>query len=167
MRTLADVLNLKGTGVVSVLSSATVLEAARVLAEKAVGSVLVVEDGAIVGIFSEHDAVRRVLAEGYRAATTLVSEVMTRDVAALSPETPVRDAMRLMTANRWRHLPIVVDGMVLGVVSIGDLAKCAACELDRSYVELARYVVGPSVECESEWPTTFLPAPSPAKDAPH
>lgn len=164
MRTLADVLDFKGTDVVSVPSGATVLEAARVLAEKAVGSVLVVEDGAIVGIFSEHDAVRRVLAAGFRAATTRVSDVMTRDVVALSPETPVHDALRVMTVNRRRHLPVVVDGMVLGVVSIGDLAKCAALELDRSYTELARYVVGPSVHCESEWPTTFLPVSALGKD---
>ncbi len=102
-------------------SSTPVIEACRRMGDRRAGSVAVVDEaGRLVGIFTGRDAVSRVLAEGRDAATTQLAAVMTRDPATLSPEQTALDALRLMWDGGFRHLPMVKDGKVLGVVSRGD-----------------------------------------------
>lgn len=102
-------------------SSTPVIEACRRMGDRHAGSVAVVDEaGRLVGIFTGRDAVSRVLAEGRDAATTQLAAVMTRDPATLSPEQTALDALRLMWDGGFRHLPMVKDGRVLGVVSRGD-----------------------------------------------
>lgn len=102
-------------------SSTPVIEACRRMGDRHAGSVAVVDEaGRLVGIFTGRDAVSRVLAEGRDAATTQLAAVMTRDPATLSPEQTALDALRLMWDGGFRHLPMVKDGKVLGVVSRGD-----------------------------------------------
>jgi len=102
-------------------SSTSVIEACRRMSDRRAGSVAVVDGaGRLVGIFTGRDAVSRVLAEGRDAATTQLASVMTRDPATLSPEQTALDALRLMWDGGFRHLPMVKDGKVVGVVSRGD-----------------------------------------------
>lgn len=120
---LQGILAEKGSVVHGIDAKATVLDASRKLASAGVGALLVLDGARPVGILSERDIVRRVLAMGLSAATTHVAEVMTREVLALRPETSVEDAMMVVTQRRLRHLPVVADGNVVGMVSIGDLTR--------------------------------------------
>ncbi|MGD9616604.1 MAG: cyclic nucleotide-binding/CBS domain-containing protein [Alphaproteobacteria bacterium] len=110
--------------------SATVLDAARRMRERNVGAVLVVEDRRLVGIFTGRDAVSRVLAEGKSASDTVLAEVMTRNPECLSLGHAAIDALRLMQDARCRHLPIVTDGVVVGIVSRGDFRGIEQDRLD-------------------------------------
>src|SRR5271167_3683175 len=110
---------------------ATVIEAARHMHERRVGAVLVTEgDARLVGIFTGRDAVGRVLAEGRNAATTTLAEVMTLDPRTLAPNRTAIEALRLMQDARCRHLPIVHDGKVVGIVSHGDFSGMERDRLD-------------------------------------
>jgi CBS domain-containing protein len=111
--------------------SATVLDAARRMRERNIGAVLVTEeDRRLVGIFTGRDAVNRVLAEGKPAADTVLAEVMTRNPECLAPGHSAIDALRLMQDVRCRHLPIVKDGRVIGIVSRGDFRGLEQDRLD-------------------------------------
>jgi len=111
---------------VSLPPSATVAEAVRVMAERNIGSVLVVgEDGRLLGIVSERDIIRRVLAAGRRPEETTLEEIMTRDPVTVDPEATVEEALRAMARIRVRHLPVVdkSTGRLVGVVSIRDVEE--------------------------------------------
>lgn len=113
----------KGSDVHSVPPNATVWDASRAMAERRVGAVLVMEEGRVAGIFSERDLLVRVLLAGRDAKATPVSEVMSKDLVYITPDTPIREAMAVMTERRCRHLPVIGDGGLLGVVSIGDCTR--------------------------------------------
>ncbi len=164
MPKLNAVLEVKGMAAVSVPSSCTVLEAVRTLSRNGVGSVLVVDHHQLVGIFTERDAVRRVLGMDRRPRETLVSAVMSRDVVVGHPDDTVLEAMQRMAKRRLRHLPVVLEGRVLGVVSIGNLARCAAHDLDLSVGDLAAFIHGAAVKHDSDWPTAFPPASNYAEE---
>jgi CBS domain-containing protein len=111
--------------------TATVLEAARQMRERNIGAVLVTErERRLVGIFTGRDAVNRVLAQGKSAAQTVLGDVMTRDPECLTPEHSAIDALRLMQDARCRHLPILKDGDVVGIVSRGDFRGLEQDRLD-------------------------------------
>jgi CBS domain-containing protein len=132
MDTVSDLLHAKGPGFVGVSSEASVREAAHVMNRHGIGSVLVVDDGRLVGIFTERDVLRRVVAESRHPESTLVREVMTVDVICCGPNMPADDVAELMRARRVRHLPVIDDeGSVLGLVSIGDVNahRFATCEV--------------------------------------
>jgi signal-transduction protein with cAMP-binding, CBS, and nucleotidyltransferase domain len=109
-----------------------------------VGSVLAVEAGALVGIFTERDVLHRIVVAGREPQTTVLRDVMTRDVRCAGLDTSVDSAMRFMTLGRYRHLPVVEEHEVLGLVSIGDLVKCVARDLEQYVVELSTFIGGPS-----------------------
>jgi CBS domain-containing protein len=117
-----DILATKGSHVLTIGKDATVLDAALLMNDHRVGAVVVMEAGHIVGMFTERDVLRRVVGERRDPMTTLVSEVMTREVACCGPDTPIDEARAAMKNRRIRHLP-VVDGerQTLGLISIGDL----------------------------------------------
>jgi CBS domain-containing protein len=122
MATVRDILAVKGPNVLTVSPHATVLDAALRMNDHKVGSVVVVEHGRVVGIFTERDILRRIVAEQRDPATTLVEEVMTAEVACALPDTTVEECRGVMKNRRIRHLPVVDETRTLrGLISIGDL----------------------------------------------
>ena len=106
--------------VIHLAPSASVREAAQLMSENHIGALLVMEEGRLAGIFTERDALNRVLAEGRDPDSTLLSEVMTRDPVTLSPQTAATQALRLMGEIGFRHLPVVEDDEVYGIISLRD-----------------------------------------------
>ena len=140
---IRDVLESKGaTSVVTIRPEATLAELIEVLTEHNFGALVVSDDGRhLAGIVSERDVVRR-LREGPEALGVLVSEVMTTDVHVCEPKDSLNDLMRLMTTARVRHIPVVVDGELAGLVSIGDAVKARISELEFERDQLNQYVAG-------------------------
>jgi len=142
MPTVQDVLAQKGRVVHSVSRASTVEEAILLMVERDIGSVLVTEDGAMVGIFTERDVLRRVALAARDPRATGVAEVMTPDPVHVAPERTIGECMALMTDRRIRHLPVVEGGRPAGMISIGDIVKylsgARAAELSR----LTAYIHG-------------------------
>jgi CBS domain-containing protein len=120
---LYEILEEKGGEVLKVDAEASVFEAVQLMVEKNVGSLLVTEGGDITGIVTERDYLRRVTLEGRTDRETPVREITSSPLIVASPETTVDECMALMTDRRIRHVPVVEEGSVIGVVSIGDLVK--------------------------------------------
>ncbi len=123
METIAKILETKGNQTISVNPDASLSEALKVMAEHNVGAVLVVDAGKIAGIFSERDFARKGMIEGRAIGQIKVSEIMTSRVLYVAPDTSIQDCMKLMTENRIRHLPVLANGKLMGVISIGDVVK--------------------------------------------
>jgi signal-transduction protein with cAMP-binding, CBS, and nucleotidyltransferase domain len=123
MATVADVLEGKGRSLYRIDAEASVLDAVRAMVEANVGSLLVTIDGAIEGIVTERDYLRRVTLEGRDERSTAVREIMTSPLVVVTPQTSLDECMALMTERRIRHLPVTEGGEVVGVVSIGDVVK--------------------------------------------
>lgn len=140
MKTAAQLLDLKPTGVVAIAPGATVLDALKLLAEKNVGAVLIMDGPRLVGLFSERDYARKVALKGKSAGDTPLSEVMTREVVFVTPTHTNEECMALMTDKRIRHLPVVADERVVGVLSIGDLVKDIISEQQFTISELEKYI---------------------------
>ncbi len=121
VKTARALLAQKGTTVVAVAPSATVLAAAHIMGDGGFGAVLVMDGATLVGIFTERDTLRRVVAAERNPSTTLVSDVMTTSMITCIPETTVDECGAIMTRHRIRHLPVVDGAVLLGLVSIGDL----------------------------------------------
>lgn len=120
---LEEILDEKGRAVHSIDADATVYEAVERMVELGVGSLLVTEEGEIAGIVTERDYLRRVTLQGRTEQETRVREIMSSPLIVATPETTVDECMALMTDRRIRHLPVVEEGAVVGLVSIGDLVK--------------------------------------------
>ena len=140
MKTVAQMLVGKPTGVISINPDAAVLDALKLLAEKDVGAVLVMEGTRLVGIFSERDYARKVALKGKSASDTPVSEIMTRQVVCVTPAQTNEDCMALMTQKRVRHLPVIDNDRVQGVLSIGDLVKDMISEQQFIISQLEHYI---------------------------
>jgi CBS domain-containing protein len=138
--TVDSVLKRKGSEVWFVTPDQTVYETIQRMADKAVGALLVISDGKLVGIISERDYARKVILEGRSSRTTLVKEIMTSPVIFVTLDQDVDECMHLMTRNRIRHLPIVENEKVLGVVSIGDLVKWVVSEQEETIEHLQNYI---------------------------
>jgi CBS domain-containing protein len=123
MNRLAEILEEKGSDVLEIDADASVLEAVRLMVEENVGSLLVTERGEIIGIVTERDYLRRVTLEGRIETETRVGEIVSSPLIVADYETTVDECMALMTDRRIRHVPVVDEGRVIGLVSIGDLVK--------------------------------------------
>jgi len=123
MRTVRHLLELKGKDIWSVRPGDTVYDALRLMADKDVGALVVLEGDEMVGIFSERDYARKIILHGKSSRETLVSEVMTHDVFTVHPDQTIEECMETMTQKHIRHLPVLVDQHLLGVISIGDVVK--------------------------------------------
>ena len=137
------ILRRKGSQVVTISPNATLSSAAQVMAEHNIGALLVSDDGrGLEGIVSERDLVRRLGQEGVACLDRPVAEAMTAEVATCSPETTVDQLMATMTDRHIRHLPVLVDGAVAGIVSIGDVVKSRLDELELRAETMEQYVTG-------------------------
>ena len=140
MKTVQQLLESKRHSLISVVPSATVLEALKVMAEKEIGAVVVLEDGHLVGIFSERDYARKVILQGKASKDTPVREIMTDKVVCVRPEQTIEDCMGLMTDKRIRHLPVLEHKKVIGLISIGDVVKEMLSEKEFVIKQLESYI---------------------------
>jgi CBS domain-containing protein len=141
MAAVRDLLARKGdSNVVTISPEQTVVEGARLMNEQGIGGLLVVEDGELIGVFTERDVLRRVVAERVDPATTPIREVMTPDPITCSPETFLDECRSLMTERRIRHLPVVGKDDLVGVVTIGDLLAMEVAETRETISHLHSYV---------------------------
>ncbi|MBS0192664.1 MAG: CBS domain-containing protein [Proteobacteria bacterium] len=132
----------KPVGVISIEPTATVLEAIGLMARHETGSVLVMQGKALLGILSERDYARKVALKGRASASTPVAEVMSSPVVTVGPDETVQHCMQVMTERRFRHLAVIENGTVTGIVSIGDLVK-AMLELQQQEIaHLQQYIAG-------------------------
>jgi CBS domain-containing protein len=136
-----SILGAKGTAVTTIQPIATVAEAASLLREQGIGALVVSTDGrGVAGIVSERDIVRRLATEGAEVLERSVAEVMTGEVTTCSPNDTVDELMALMTELHVRHLPVVVDGGLRGVVSIGDVVKAHVAQLETEVHAMQEYI---------------------------
>ena len=140
MKTVAQMLELKPAGVISIRPDVPVLDALKLLADKDVGAVLVMDGTRLAGIVSERDYARKVALKGKSSADTPVSEIMSREVVCVTPTRTNEECMALMTDKRTRHLPVIDNGRVVGVLSIGDLVKDAISEQQFIIAQLEHYI---------------------------
>lgn len=142
MKTLNDLMTEKGRAIFAVSPSQTVLEAVKILDEKHVGALLVMEGDRLCGVVSERDIARKVILREKGAGEVSVSDVMTERVVCARPSLTIQEAMAIMTDRRIRHLPVVDDDKVVAVVSIGDLVKALIEEQKFMIEQLESYISG-------------------------
>ncbi len=142
MNLVSQLLDAKGHDVLSVSPDASVLDAIRLMAEKGIGALAVMQGEKLVGIVTERDYARKVILKGRSSEGTPVRDIMTRDVTTTESGESVEKCMNLMTDLRIRHLPVVDDGRVTGIISIGDLVKAIIAEQQRAIEQLEHYISG-------------------------
>ena len=134
------VLKQKGQDIWYVSPDACVYDAIEIMAEKYVGALLVVSEDNLVGVVSERDYARKVILQGKSSKQTQVKEIMTTPAIFVTPQHTVEDSMRIMTDKHIRHLPVLEDGIILGVVSIGDLVKWMISAQQQTISQLHNYI---------------------------
>jgi CBS domain-containing protein len=139
---VGSILRRKGNAVWSVAPDASVYQAISIMAEKSIGSLPVIADGRLVGILSERDYARKVVLQSRSSKDTLVSEIMTAPVVSVAPSSTVEDCMRMMTVQLIRHLPVVDDGRIVGIVSMGDLVRQVISTQGEIIQHLQEYISG-------------------------
>ena len=142
MKIIKDLLASKGDEIWSVGPDTTVYETIAMMADKGVGALMVMQGEQAVGIVSERDYARKVILEGRSSKDTPVSDIMTSRIIHTSPDRSVEECMTLMTTNKIRHLPVMEDDRLVGVVSIGDLVKATISEQQATIEQLERYING-------------------------
>ena len=142
MANVQQLLNGKSDQVWTANPDDTVLDAIRMMADKNVGALVVVEDGKPIGIFTERDYARKVVLEDRQSKTTPVRDVMSTRIVCASPEQTIEECMAVMTDKRVRHLPVLDDGKLAGIVSIGDLVKSRIADQEFLIEQLAHYIHG-------------------------
>ncbi len=142
MDTVAQILNRKGHQVWSLPKDATVLDAAKMMREKNIGAVLVMDGDKVAGIVSERDIVRRACAEQRDPASTPLSEIMTPQVLCISPNATAEEVLAVMTKRRFRHLPVRDGEKLVGVISIGDAVKAVIEHHEFTIQQLVNYITG-------------------------
>jgi len=143
MKTVSDLLRVKGNQVWSIGPDATVYDALTLMAEKDVGALLVLDNvGQLVGILSERDYARKIVLKGKTSRETPVREIMTKKVLWVRPDQTIEEIMALMTNKRIRHLPVLEEGRLVGVISIGDVVKAIISEQEFMIEQLENYITG-------------------------
>ena len=142
MKTVRDILKIKGRDVWNVTIGATVFEALRLMAEKEVGALVVMDGKRIAGIISERDYARKIVLLGRTSPNTRVEEIMSSQVVYTHPDQFIEECMAIMTDRRIRHLPVMEEGKLVGIISIGDLVKTIISEQKFTIEQLERYITG-------------------------
>jgi len=137
---VSQILKTKGNKIWSIASQETAYKALQLMSEKNLGAVLVIDKGKVVGIFTERDYARKVILKGKSSKTTPVSELMTKEVLCVDPETSVENCMSLMTEKFVRHLPVMEKKKLVGVVTQGDVVKQLIADQKFENEELERYI---------------------------
>jgi CBS domain-containing protein len=140
MKNVRQLLQAKGGAVASISPGMTVHEAMKIMAERNIGALLVLDGGQLVGVVSERDFARKLFLQDKLPSQLPVQDVMTRDVVYVRSEMTTEECMALMTDKRVRHLPVIENGQVIGVVSIGDLVKETICEQEFIIQQLESYI---------------------------
>ena len=139
---ISALLHHKGTALWSIAPEATVFEAIKLMADKNIGSLLVMSGDRLVGVFTERDYTRKIALQGKRSKETQVREILSGKIVSVTPHQTVEECMRLMTENRVRHLPVVENGKAIGVVSIGDLVNWTISAQDATIAQMEQYISG-------------------------
>ena len=142
MKTVKDILKAKKSEVWSISPTATVFEALKLMGEKEIGALVVMEKGEAVGIVSERDYARKVILKGKSSKNTLVQEIMTSHMFSVKHENTVEECMVLITAKRIRHLPVFDKNKFVGLISIGDVVKSIISEQEKLIEQLSDYIAG-------------------------
>jgi len=139
---ISSVLIHKTSALHTIAPEATVFEAIKLMAEKNIGSLLVMSSGKLAGIFTERDYTRKIALQGKTSKDTRVWEIIPREIVTVTPDDSVEDCMRLMTENRVRHLPVVEGTNVVGIVSIGDLVNWIISTQNAHIEQMEQYISG-------------------------
>jgi len=142
MKLVKQVLEAKGRDVLSISPDASVLDAVKLMAEKGIGALTVMDGSTLTGVISERDYARKIILKGRSSDSTTVREVMTSEVISTSSDSSVEKCMNMMTDSRIRHLPVVDNGMVTGIISIGDLVKAVIADQKEEIEHLEQYIAG-------------------------
>ena len=142
MKTVRNILDTKGHDVWCIGPEDTVFDALRLMAEKEVGSLMVMDGARVAGLISERDYARKIVLLGRTSPNTLVKEIMTTHVAYTHLEQPIEECMAVMTEKRIRHLPVMEQGKLVGIISIGDLVKAIIADQKFIIEQLERYITG-------------------------
>lgn len=142
MKLVQHLLAAKGGQVISIAPTASVFDAIKLMADKGIGSLVVLEGGKLAGIVTERDYARKVILKGRSSETTPVADIMTSEVLTATPDATVDQCMSLMTDRRCRHLPVVENGAVTGMISIGDLVQAIIAGQKEEIEHLEQYISG-------------------------
>jgi CBS domain-containing protein len=142
MQTVNQVLQAKGNQIFSVGAEDSVLRAIEIMATRHVGALLVMNEGVLIGIISERDYARKVILKNRSSHDTPVGDIMTAPAVTVTPDDTVHRCMQIMTEGRFRHLPVVKAGRVVGMLSIGDLVKAVIQDQSEHIEQLERYIAG-------------------------
>jgi CBS domain-containing protein len=142
MKLVQHLLDSKGRDIISISADASVLDAIKIMADKAVGSLLVMQGDALQGIVTERDYARKVIIKGRSSESTQVGEIMTSEVCTATLQDTVNNCMTIMSDRKIRHLPVVDDGAVVGMISIGDLVQAIISDQQEEIEHLEHYISG-------------------------
>ena len=141
MKTVKEILQTKQTGLITIAPDATVFDALKLMAEKNIGALPVMDGEKLLGILTERDYSRKVILEGKSSKETLVKEIMTEKVLIVKPETTNEECMALMSEKFLRHLPVIENDRVIGIISIGDVVKAIISEQHFTINNLQQYIM--------------------------
>jgi CBS domain-containing protein len=142
MKLVCHLLDSKGRDVVSIAPTASVLDAIRLMSDRGIGALVVMDGDNLVGILTERDYARKVILKGRASDATEVREIMTADVITTSGSESVEKCMNTVTDKRIRHLPVVDEGKIVGIISIGDLVKAIISDQQQAIEQLEHYISG-------------------------
>jgi CBS domain-containing protein len=142
MATVEKLLQVKGNETWTITPLATVYAAVQLMSDKNVGALMVMEAQKLVGIFTERDYARKLILKGKSSQTTTVGELMTVEVLYVEPHNSIEDCMQLMTNKRVRHLPVLAEGELIGIVTIGDVVKQIISDQESTIAQLEKYIQG-------------------------
>jgi len=140
MKTVKQLLGGKGGQIHSIRPEARVIEALQLMAQKDIGALVVTDGSRLIGIFSERDYARKVILHGKSSADVPVRDIMTSDVITVDPARTIDECMALVTQHRIRHLPVIDDGELVGMISIGDLVKETIADQQQTIQQLESYI---------------------------
>jgi CBS domain-containing protein len=142
MKLIKHLLDSKGRNIISIAPESSVFDAIKLMADKTVGSLIVMEDEVLCGIITERDYARKVIIKGRSSQSTRVAEIMTTEVLTTTSTQTVNHCMELMSDKRIRHLPVVEDNQVIGMISIGDLVEAIITDQQEEIEHLEQYISG-------------------------